>query len=333
LPQTPSLIELVDEASRTLGTLSDPALYERAVNYLNLSETRSSFAIEREQPSSEKQERFIQLLRRAGEPAVVDEDWLVGLQNTVVRDVFSQEASYRTTQNWLEDATGRITFFPSPPEDLRRLMDGWEAFVGEHGRCADVLVKAACAAFGFVYIHPFLDGNGRLHRFLIQHVLARSVPLPGGAIVPVSAVILKNIPDYLGVLTGFSRPVTKMWRYTPGDAGPMVTEASASRAYRFFDASREVAFLHRIIQLAVQEEIPRELAWLSGYDAAFQQIDAEFDLPQKDISALIRMIHSNQGTISSNRRKQFNHVPVDVLNRIQGIVREAFSVGGSNRAP
>src|SRR6187402_2480184 len=39
LPQTPSLIELVDEASRTLGTLSDPALYERAVNYLNLSET------------------------------------------------------------------------------------------------------------------------------------------------------------------------------------------------------------------------------------------------------------------------------------------------------
>jgi hypothetical protein len=333
LPQTPSLIELVDEASRTLGTLSDPALYERAVNYLNLSETRSSFAIEREQPSSEKQERFIQLLRRAGEPAVVDEDWLVGLQNTVVRDVFSQEASYRTTQNWLEDATGRITFFPPPPDDLRRLMDGWEAFVGEHGRCADVLVKAACAAFGFVYIHPFLDGNGRLHRFLIQHVLARSVPLPGGAIVPVSAVILKNIPDYLGVLTGFSRPVTKMWRYTPGDAGPMVTEASASRAYRFFDASREVAFLHRIIQLAVQEEIPRELAWLSGYDAAFQQIDAEFDLPQKDISALIRMIHSNQGTISSNRRKQFNHVPVDVLNRIQGIVREAFSVGGSNRAP
>uniref|UniRef100_UPI0035CA60D7 Fic family protein n=1 Tax=uncultured Caballeronia sp. TaxID=1827198 RepID=UPI0035CA60D7 len=128
---------------------------------------------------------------------------LVDLQNTVVRDVFSQEASYRTTQNWLEDATGKISFFPPPPEDLRRLMDGWEAFVSERGRCNDVLVKAACAAFGFVCIHPFLDGNGRLLRFLIQHVLARSVPLPGGAIVPVSAVIPKDIPDYLAVLTGF----------------------------------------------------------------------------------------------------------------------------------
>lgn len=332
VPQAPSMIELFDEARRTLETLSDPALYERAVNYLNLSETRSSFAIEREQPSSEKQERFIQLLRRAGEPVVVDEDWLVDLQNTVVRDVFSQEASYRTTQNWLEDATGKISFFPPPPEDLRRLMDGWEAFVSERGRCNDVLVKAACAAFGFVYIHPFLDGNGRLHRFLIQHVLARSVPLPGGAIVPVSAVILKDIPDYLAVLTRFSRPVTNLWRYTRGDVSPMVIESPPSRAYRFFDATREVAFLHKMIRLAVQEEIPRELAWLTGYDVAFRQIDTEFDLPQKDISALIRMIQSNQGNISANRRKQFSHLPNTVLDRIQEIVRDTFfsAIGSKN---
>jgi fido (protein-threonine AMPylation protein) len=330
LPQSPSLAELLDEAKRTLETLTDPALYERAISYLYLSETRSSFAIEREKPSADKQERFVQLLRRAGETATVDEDWLVSLQNTVVRDVFSQEASYRTTQNWLEDAAGRVTFFPPPPDELRRAMDGWAAFVNDSGRCTDALVKAACAAFGFVYLHPFLDGNGRLHRFLIQHVLAKSEPLPGGAVVPVSAVILKNIPDYLSVLSGFSRPVTQLWNYVRGDAGPVVTRSPDGRAYRFFDASREVRFLHRMIQEAVEDEIPRELAWLTGYDIAFQQLDAEFDLPQKDLSALIRMIQSNQGTLSANKRKQYNHLPIDVLARIEEIVRQAFSAASDD---
>ncbi len=112
----------------------------------------------------------------------------------------------------------------------------------------------------------------------------------------------------------------------------MVIESPPSRAYRFFDATREVAFLHKMIRLAVQEEIPRELAWLTGYDVAFRQIDTEFDLPQKDISALIRMIQSNQGNISANRRKQFSHLPATVLDRIEEIVRDTFfrAIGSKN---
>ncbi len=115
--------------------------------------------------------------------------------------MYSQEASCRTRQNWLEDATGRVTFFPVPPAELVRAMRGWEAFISDDHRCSDVLVKAAAAAFGFVYLHPFMDGNGRLHRFLIHHVLTHSGLLPTGTVVPVSAVILKNIPAYLEVLS------------------------------------------------------------------------------------------------------------------------------------
>jgi hypothetical protein len=325
IPVSPSLADMLDQATRTLEMLSDPGLYERAVSYLYLSETRSSFEIEREKPSSDKQERFVQLLRRAGETATVDEDWLVGLQNKVVRDVFSQEASYRTRQNWLEDAAGRITFLPPPPDELRRAMVGWEAFVNDGQRCTDALVKAACAAFGFVYLHPFLDGNGRLHRFLIHHVLTHSAPLPGGGMVPVSVLILKNIPEYLSVLTGFSRPVTQLWDFLRSDTGPVITRSPGGRPYRFFDASREVTFLHKMIQLAVEDEIPRELAWLSGYDVALQRLEAEFDLPQTDLSALIRMIQSNTGKLSTNKRKQYFYLPPEVLDHIEEIVREAFN--------
>jgi len=327
---SPNLAELMGQAKRTLETVTDPVLFERAVNYLYLSETRSSYAIEQETPSSDKQERFVQLLRRVGETATVSEEWLVSLQNAIVRDVYSQEVSYRTTQNWLEDGVGRVTFFPPPPKDLGRAMNGWEAFVNDATRCEHPLVKTACAAFGFVYLHPFLDGNGRLHRFLIQHVLAPSSPLTGGALVPVSAVILKNIPEYLQVLSGFSRPVTQLWRYRRGDVTPVVVHSPGGRAYRFFDATAEVSFLHRMIQRAVEDEIPRELAWLSGYDKAYQQLDDELDLPNKDLSALIRMIHSNKGILSENRRKQYSHLPKRILDRIEQIVGDAFSQGSTD---
>jgi hypothetical protein len=330
IPESPSLPELMEQAKRTLETLTDPVLYERAVNYLYLSETRSSYAIERETPSSDKQERFVQLLRRVGETTTVSEEWLVSLQNSIVRDVYSQEASYRTSQNWLEDGAGRVTFFPPPPTDLRRAMSGWEAFVNDATRCEHALVRTACAAFGFVYLHPFLDGNGRLHRFLIQHVLAPSSPLTGGALVPVSAVILKNIPEYVGVLSDFSRPVTQLWRYQRGDVAPVVVHSPGGRAYRFIDATAEAAFLHRMIRWAVEDEIPRELAWLSGYDMAYQQLDAELDLPNKDLSALIRMIYSNKGVLSENRRRQYIHVPKQILDRVEQVVREVFNQAGTD---
>jgi Fic family protein len=32
----------------------------------------------------------------------------------------------------------------------------------------DPVLQAAATAFGFVYIHPFQDGNGRLHRCLVR---------------------------------------------------------------------------------------------------------------------------------------------------------------------
>ena len=36
----------------------------------------------------------------------------------------------------------------------------------------DAVLNAAATAFGFVYIHPYQDGNGRLHPCLIQACLS-----------------------------------------------------------------------------------------------------------------------------------------------------------------
>ena len=299
--------------------------YDRAVQYLYLSETRGSFAIEHETPSASKEARFVQMLHRVSEPAEIDEERLVAMQNVAVRDAFSQEASYRTRQNWLESRTGRISFFPHPAEGLRETMSGWEAFVNDRERGIDPLIKAACAAFGFVYLHPFMGGNGRLHRFLIHHVLAHSGLMPPDLIVPVSAVIMKHIPEYHAVLVGFSEPVTRLWDYRRHDDEPEILQHPGTGPYRYFCADREVRFLAKMIQIAIEDEIPRELAYLSGYDHAIRQIDAEFDLPQKDISRLVRMIHGNGGHLSRTKRSGFAALPDDVLERIEAIVQQAFA--------
>ncbi len=51
------------------------------------------------------------------------------------------------------------------------------AFATSEAQVLDPIVSAAILAFGFVYIHPFEDGNGRLHRYLFHHVLALNRPL------------------------------------------------------------------------------------------------------------------------------------------------------------
>ncbi len=320
----PSLVALLERARNDANEYRADGIYDRAIHYLYLSETRSNFAIEKETPSSNKEERFVQLLHRASEQAIVSEEWLVELQNAVVRDAFSREASYRSRQNWLEDRAGTVTFLPPSPQMLPGLIAGWEEFVNDTAREIDPLVKIACASFGFVYLHPFMDGNGRLHRFLIHQLLARSFSSPDSLIIPVSAVILRNLPEYLRVLNDFSRPVTALWEYRRTDQGPDILSSPGDVPYRFFVADNEVRFIGDMIRRAVEQEIPNEVAYLQGYDRAFEGIDRAFDISQQEISALIRMIHSNGGELSQHRRKQYAHLPAEVLDGVLSIVREAF---------
>lgn len=76
-----------------------------------------------------------------------------------------------------------------------------------HG-ALDPVVGAAVEAFGVIYVHPFEDGNGRIHRWLLHHVLATGGCAPPIVVFPVRAAIC-NVPrddgfsygDYVEQLT------------------------------------------------------------------------------------------------------------------------------------
>src|SRR5438094_2402405 len=103
----------------------------------------------------------------------------------------------------------------------------------------DPVLQAAAAAFGFVYIHPYQDGNGRLHRCLIHHVLAGRKFTPPGIIFPVSSVMLERIESYRRTLRGHSAPLMDLigWRPTP-DRNVEVLNDTAD-LYRYFDCTGE----------------------------------------------------------------------------------------------
>jgi Fic family protein len=99
----------------------------------------------------------------------------------------------------------KIHFVAPKPSDLTTLMEGMFA---AHRRMeagkVQAVVHATAIAFGFVYMHPFEDGNGRIHRFLIHNILARRGFTPPGVIFPVSAAMLQDAPkrkDHFSMLT------------------------------------------------------------------------------------------------------------------------------------
>ncbi len=82
-------------------------------------------------------------------------------------------------------------FVGARPQDLDDLCTGMPAADNRmRDDKLDPVLQAAVTAFGFIYIHPFQDGNGRVHRCLIHHVLAERKYTPPGMVFPVSSVML-----------------------------------------------------------------------------------------------------------------------------------------------
>jgi len=122
-------------------------------------------------------------------------------------------------------------------EDLPSLIEGIAAFDRARAPGLDGVIAAASLAFGFVYVHPFVDGNGRLHRYLIQHMLARHGYNPAGVVFPVSAAILELIDEYRAVLEDYSKRLLEVIEWEATSDGNVKALNDTADFYRFFDAT------------------------------------------------------------------------------------------------
>ncbi len=309
---------------RTQSFLSELGMIaaERAMSWAYLHETESSFAIEREKPTANKAEAFVAVLKQAHHPRNLDEAYLVALQNAMMTNPLDLAVSYRQQQNWLRGplrgASG-MTYLPPPPELLPDLMVGWLDFANTAAKQIDPLVAAAITSFGFVFLHPFMDGNGRLSRFLFHHTLCQSGQLAHGLLLPVSVAMKRNETAYLQALQHFSIPARRQWEVTwLGDEDYELKFLSDDTLYRYWDATSCVTFGLEMAQQALEHDLKTETDFLAQFDRLYQAIDQRFDLRGNDLTTLVLTCLQNNGKISANRRKQFKlTVPEKLFDAIE----------------
>jgi len=68
----------------------------------------------------------------------------------------------------------------------------------------------------------------------------------------------------------------------------------------------------------------------SGWDIAMRRIDAIYDLPQFVASALVRKIAANKFRLPATDRAKYQHLPDEVIDRIEHIVRQAYLEAGED---
>ena len=315
----------MDEFIATVGE----DILDRALSWAYLSETESSFEIERERPTLDKSERFVRLLQHAHERRSLDETYLTELQNDIITNPLDQAMQYRIEQNWLRrggHGAASVTYVPPRPDDVPALMHGLEAFANAPPRNLDPLIVASIVSFWFVFIHPFMDGNGRLSRFLIHHALCRSGKMAKGFLLPVSVAIKRHESDYLAALESFSKPVRALWRvWAIGDQEFDCQSTAGAMPYRYWDATACVEFGVRMVKEALEHDLQAETQFLQGYDEVVKRVEAEFDIRNHDLATLVSNCFREKGRVSNRWRKQLgSRVQPETFDAIEVAVRDVF---------
>lgn len=321
-------LDLASRARETVGR-TGAHLVARAASFMLLADSRASFAIENERPPRNRLERWGRAVLQAGKnPLTLDE--ILRLQRILIEDTRFVRAGLRPDGVFMgerdHDGEPLPEFIGARPDDLGDLMAGLlEANDRMSGEAVDPVLQAAATAFGFVYLHPFEDGNGRMHRCLIHHVLAERKFAPPGMVFPVSSVMLDRIDDYRSTLQAHSGPLMPFieWRATL-ERNVEVLNATAD-LYRYFDCTEAAEFLYACVRRTVEQDLPREIDYLRRHDEAIRRIMDAVEMPDRVAESLMTFIRQNGGSLSKRRREdEFKQLRDEEVTRLEGIVRGAF---------
>jgi Fic family protein len=306
----------------------------RAAAFLLLNDSRASFRIEGEQPSPQRAERWGKAIGEAGSRPLSLEE-LERLQRVVIGDARFVHLGLRTIGGFV-GMHHRKTQEPIPAhisakaEDLRSLVDGVVAYDKRATMAGiDPVVVAAALSFGFVYIHPFEDGNGRLHRWLIHHVLAEGGYNPPGVVFPVSAAIYRQMAEYWRVLESRSRPLLALIDWKPTADGNVRALNDTADYYRYFDATAHAEFLYRCVEETVEGDLPQEVSYLEAYDQFATGLQGLIDMPEAKVDLLHRFLRQGKGHLLKRARaNEFAALTDEEVGRIEALYAKSF--GGTH---
>lgn len=99
---------------------------------------------------------------------------LLGFHSTIMKGIIEHEnlGKFRTETSAIFNTAGIAIYLPPPPRQINSLMNKLIIYINS-SKENFIPIRAVIAHFIFEKIHPFLDGNGRVGRALLQAVLAK----------------------------------------------------------------------------------------------------------------------------------------------------------------
>lgn len=306
-------------------------IFSRAINYLYTKETKSSYEIEREKPSADRTQKFVALLKQAGMESDTDmlsEERLVQLQNAIVDPRFAVK-SFRNFQNYVGESISLgedyIHYICPPPSMVTGVMEGLKTIVSKTQE-TPAEVRCGILSFGFVFIHPFEDGNGRIHRFLIHDILTHGNIVPAGIIIPISAHMLNHKKDYDATLEKYSTRLMNRIKYSRDEHGELTitNEGDVEGYFRYPDLTEQCVYLVNAIHETIREEMPQELTFILRFDDAKKAMQDIVDMPDKLIALMLKYLHQNKGVLAKKRRAEFSKLTDEEIELMQEAYRMVY---------
>lgn len=341
----------VGAALRRQEAVFGAELLRRSAVWMTLKESRSSFLIEGEQDQTRKIQRFAAVMEtRTGQgPTPLLPDELASLQAAILgEDTTLASFGLRRSPVFVGQNVRyeNIVHYVAPPwESVPDLVRGLaHALSRTEGQVGLAAARAAIAAFGFVYIHPLADGNGRLHRFLINDTLRRDGVVPAPFILPVSALITestKERADYDRALEAFSRPLMQRYGEAVSFGNDERHEADGIRsnfnfsayddampAWRFLDLTSHVTYLGHVLRFTIEQEMHQQARFFRSNDLARKLVKDVIEGPDTDIDAIIRSARENGGALSGKLAKRFPILEKSGRwDRVMAAINTAFADG------
>ena len=297
----------------------------RSAVWMTLRESKSSFAIEGEAEQSDRIQRFADVLaRRTGEGGLpFDDASLAQLQSEILgQRTTLQQFGIRQSPVFVGEVLRyqEVVHYVAPPaEDIRAMLAGLTAF-WERTQGQSAVMRSAVLAFGFVYIHPLADGNGRVHRFLVNDVLRRDGVVKAPMILPVSSLITSDSAErraydsildtisrsLMGVLPGAYEFAPAPTVYPDGIRSNFVFkgDAVARPVWRYLDLTRHVIYLADVLARTIREDMREESRYLRSHAQARAAIKEIVEMPDMQIDRIIRSVEANQGNLSNVLAKE-----------------------------
>lgn len=331
--QTEALKQFIDmdlsERARAVEANVPRDLLARTAAFLLLKDSKSSYAIEGDRAPQDRIQRWGRAIGEAGKRPL-DLEELLRLQRIVIGDARFVRLGLRSEDGFVGEHD-RESRMPLPnhinarPDDLLSLLEGMFAFDEGPAQKLDAVIAATVLAFGFVYVHPFEDGNGRIHRYLIHHMLAQRGIHPPGLVFPVSAAILERIDDYGRILEDYSRRLLPIIEWEPTEDGNVSVLNDTADFYRYFDATPHAEFLYACVCKTIEEDLPNEIDFLQRYDRFRTGVETVVDMPDRTVDLLFRFLHQNNGHLSQRAREgEFAELTEAEAERIEKIYHNTF---------